>query len=66
MSTPVIKDTAPKISPKAVSVVCVKIVKLMINVLPEAINRQLSALSRLRCGLSFVIFGVVFRLVPMN
>lgn len=52
ISTAVIKETAPKISPKAVCVACVNMVKLMIKVAPEAINLQLIALATLLDGLS--------------
>jgi hypothetical protein len=56
ISTAVISDTAPNMSLKADSVAWVNTVKLIINVEPEATNRQLIAFSILRWGLSFVTF----------
>jgi hypothetical protein len=44
-------------------VASVKMVKLMIKVLPEAINRQLIAFKMLRCGLSFEFNGFFLRVL---
>ncbi len=45
-------ETAPKTSLKADSVACVKTVKLIMNVAPEAMSLQLIAFKTLLLGLS--------------
>ena len=50
ISTDVISDTAAKTSLKADCVACVKMVKLMIKVAPDATNRQLMAFKMLLVG----------------
>ena len=53
MSTRVMTEAVSRISEYVFSVYCLKITKLIINVVPEAINRQLMAFNILLVGLSF-------------